>query len=158
MDDDLTRLEEWFGQILSGLSPRERRRAAQKLGQALRRSNIARIAANVQPDGSAMEPRKERRDRHGKVTIAAGAKMFTGLRFARRWRIDAAEDGVEIQPATNAAAYTAAINHFGQTKVIGRLRNGRTIRARYPERRLLGFSGEDERLVLDIVGEMFVMK
>jgi hypothetical protein len=48
-DEDLTRFDEWFGQILQGLAPAERRLAARKLGQALRRSNLKRISSNTIP-------------------------------------------------------------------------------------------------------------
>ena len=154
MADDLARLEEWFGQILHSFSPAERRRAAHKLGLALRRSNLKRIAANVQPDGSAMEEKKARRNRKGRIVEPAGGKMFKGLRYARHWRVDAAPDGVELRPASNLAAYFGAVNQFGLTATVGRLRNGGKIRAKYPERRLLGFSDEDEKLALEIAGEL----
>jgi phage virion morphogenesis protein len=154
MADDLARLEEWFGQILHGFAPAERRRAAHKLGLALRRSNLKRIAANIQPDGSAMEAKKERRNRHGRIVLPAGAKMFQGLRYAKHWRVDAAPDGVEISPSSNLAAYFGAVNQFGLTATVGRLRNGGKIRAKYPERRLLGLSDKDEKLALEIAGQL----
>jgi hypothetical protein len=97
-DDDLTRLDEWLGQILQGLSAPERRSAALKLGQALRRSNLKRIAANVDPDGTPFAPRKPRYDRQGRLRARAGGKMFQGLRYAKHWRIDADETGVELSP------------------------------------------------------------
>lgn len=154
MSEDLARLESWFGQIITALSPPERRRAAAKLGRALRKSNLARISANVEPDGSAMEPKKARYDRRGRLREAAGAKMFTGLRYSKQWRIDAQEDGVEILPSSNIAGHVAAVNQFGETVTVGRLRNGHRIRAKYPERRLLGFSDADEKLALDIAAEL----
>jgi phage virion morphogenesis protein len=107
-DDDLTRLDEWFGQILQGLAPAERRRAAMKLGQALRRSNLKRISSNTNPDGTAFEPRKARYDRKGRLRMKAGAKMFRGLRMAKQWKIDADQDGVEIAPVSPVARAWAA--------------------------------------------------
>lgn len=153
-DKDLTRLDEWFGRILQGLSPADRRRAALKLGQALRRSNLKRIAANIDPDGTPFAPRKARYDRKGRLRTKAGGKMFQGLRYARHWRIDADEDGMELSPASPVAARMAAVSQFGETVTVGRLRNGQRIRARYPERRLLGFSKEDEGLALEIAAAM----
>lgn len=150
MTDDLSRLDEWFGQIMRALSPSERRRAALKLGQALRRSNLARIAANLEPDGSPMERKKARYDEHRRLRAAAGGKMFKGLRFAKKWRIDIADDSVTLRPASNVGARVGAINQFGETATVGRLRNGRSIRTKYPERRLLGFSEGDERLAVDV--------
>jgi phage virion morphogenesis protein len=154
MSNDLSRLDEWFGQIIRSLAPAERRRAAAKLGRALRKSNLARIAANVQPDGTAMEAKKSRLDRRGRLREAAGGKMFQGLRMAKHWRIDASADGVEILPDNNKTAHIAAVNHFGETQTVGRLRNGQTIRYKYPERRLLGFSDSDEKLALDIAAAL----
>lgn len=147
--DALAGLDEFLGRILASLTPAQRRRAALKLGQALRRSNLARIAANVEPDGGAMEARKARRDRRGRLRRKAGGKMFARLRYARNFRIEARSDSVEIAPA-GAIARLAAVHHFGEEDMVGRLRDGRVIRTRYPARRLLGFSREDQTLALDI--------
>ena len=154
MADDLARLEEWFGKILRGMAPAERRRATLKLGQLLRKSNLARISANKQPDGSAMEAKKARLDKRGKIREAAGAKMFRGLRLAAKWRIDAAEDGVELLPVSKTAAKVGAVSQFGETATVGRLRNGRRIRVRYAERLLLGFSREDEDAALGVAAAL----
>ena len=94
--DALAGLDPWLGDILAGLSPAKRKRAATKLGQALRRSNLARITANVEPDGGKMEERKARLDRRGRVRKKAGGKMFRKLRYARQWAIRARSDSVEI--------------------------------------------------------------
>jgi phage virion morphogenesis protein len=150
MADDLARLDLWFGQIMEALSPSQRRRAALKLGQALRKSNLKRIAANVEPDGSKMAQKKARYDRRKRLVEPAGGKMFQGLRYAKQWRINPLDDGVEIVPANNLAGRTGEINQFGETVTVGRLRDGRRIRAKYAERILLGFSDADEKLSLDV--------
>lgn len=154
MANDLARLEEWFGQILAGMEPAQRRKATLKLGRLLRRSNLARIGANVDPDGAPFAPRKPRRDLKGRLRQKARGKMFKGLRKLAKWRIDAAPDGVEIKPVTNTADRVGSVSQFGQTVTVGRLRNGRAIRAKYEERRLLGFSREDEGIALEVAGEM----
>lgn len=153
-DRDLARFETWFGRIIAGLAPAERRRAALGLGQALRAANLRRIAANVDPDGAPMERGKARYDRRGRLRARAGRKMFRGLRAVRNWKIAADEDGVEIAPLNGLIDRLAAINQFAETATIGRLRDGRRIRYRYPERRLLGFSEEDQRLALDIASAL----
>lgn len=153
-DDDLTRLDEWFGQILQGLAPAARRRAAVKLGQALRRSNLKRIGANTNPDGTPFEPRKPRYDRRGRLRMKAGGKMFRGLRMAKQWKIDADEDGVELAPVSPVAAKMGRVSQFGETITVGRLRSGKRIRARYPERKLLGMSDDDEDLAMLIAAQM----
>lgn len=151
--DALAGFDAFFGRILAGLAPAERRRATLKLGQALRRSNLARIAANIEPDGGAMEPRKPRRDRRGRLRRKAGGRMFARLRFARNFRIEARPDSVEIGPSS-AIDRLAAVHHFGEEDVVGRLRDGRVIRTRYPARRLLGFAAEDRDLAARIAAEM----
>jgi len=146
--DDLTGFEEWFGQILAGLAPPPRKRAALKLGEALRRANLARITANVDADGGKFTPRKPRKDRRGR--LRERGKMFRGLRLARNWRLIADPDGVELTPSTHGADRVGAVNQFGEVDTVGRGRDGRLVRYRYPERRLLGFSPDDRQLAVEI--------
>ncbi|MXP24720.1 phage virion morphogenesis protein [Altererythrobacter indicus] len=154
MDDDLSRFEEWFGQILHGLEPAQRRRGAVELGQALRRSNLKRISANIQPDGTAMEPRKPRKEYRSRLLKRNRGKMFRGLRRARNWKISADDEGVEIRPATGTVSNVASVSHFGEVATVGYLRGGSPVRTRYPERRLLGFSEGDKQLALDVAAEL----
>lgn len=152
--DDLNQFNEWFGQILAGLESGQRRRAAVKLGQALRRSNLQRVGQNLEPDGRAMEPRKPRLDRRGRLKKRHTGKMFKGLRRLRNWKIDADADGVEIRPATGAVDRVAAVSHFGEVATVGYLRGGGAIRARYPTRRILGVGPEDEQIALEIAASL----
>ncbi|MCY1672110.1 phage virion morphogenesis protein [Novosphingobium sp. SL115] len=154
-DDDLTRFNDWMGRVLHGLEPAQRKQAALKLGQRLRRSNLQRIAKNVQPDGTAMEPKKARLDRRGRLREKAGGKMFQGLRQLKHWRIDADEKGVGITAASPVVDHAASVSQFGEVQTIGRRQRDRTpIRFRYPVRTLLGFGPEDEDLPVQIMGEM----
>lgn len=148
--DALAGFDEWFGRILQGLSPAKRRTAARKLGQHLRRSNLARITANIQPDGGGMEPRKPRRDRRGRLRKKAGGKMFRKLRFAKNFAIDARPDSVEVKFKSGGAERLAAVHHFGLVGIVGKDRDGKAIKYRYPERRLLGFGAGDEQAALDV--------
>lgn len=150
--DALAGFDQWFGDILAGLSPTQRRKAARQLGQALRRSNLKRIAANVQPDGTAMEPRKPRKDARGRLKERQGGKMFRRLRYARHWKIDARQDSVEILP--KGKANLLAVHHFGLTDKVGTDGERRPIRHRYPVRKLLGFSGEDEQMALEVAASL----
>ncbi|NKJ02812.1 phage virion morphogenesis protein [Novosphingobium sp. SG707] len=154
MADDLSRLDEWFGRIVAGMEPAERRKATLKLGRLLRQANLKRIAANVDPDGAPFALRKPRRDLRGRLRKGARGRMFKGLRKTAKWRIDAAADGVEISPVTNTADRVGSVSQFGLTVTVGRGRDGRKIRAKYAERRLLGFGREDEDLALQVAGEM----
>lgn len=154
MAEDLTEFNEWFGRILAGLSPSERRRAALKLGQELRRANLQRVADNVEPDGRAMEPRKPRLDRSGKIRKRSSGKMFKGLRRLRNWKIDADVDGVEVRPASGSVDRVSAVSQYGEVDTVGRLRDGRSIRYRYPTRRILGFSPDDKRIATEIAASL----
>lgn len=150
--DALAGLDDWLGGILQGLSPAKRKRAAMKLGQALRRSNLARIQANVEPDGAAMEQRKSRLDRRGRIAQRGGGKMFRKLRLARNWSIDARVDSVEISPKGRSTI--PEVHHFGQKGFVGRGPDGRKIFTRYPRRRLLGFGDGDDQLAIDIAAQL----
>ena len=152
--DALAALDQWFGQVLEGLSPAQRKRAGMKLGKALRKSNLERIASNVEPDGGPMEKRKARLDQRGRVRRKAGGKMFRKLRLARNFRITASPDSVEIAPV-GGAAKVASEHHFGLRGFVGRAPDGTKVFTRFPERRLLGFSDADRDLVLDVVSELF---
>ena len=151
--DAMAGLDPWLGSILQGLSPAKRRRAQLKLGQALRRSNLARIKANVEPDGGAMEERKSRLDRRGQVRKKAGGKMFRKLRYARQWKVTARPDSVELAP--NGRSPIPEVHHFGKKGFVGRGPDGRKIFTKYPERRLLGFGKGDDQLAIDVAAELF---
>lgn len=153
-DADLSRLDAWFGKILSALEPGARRRAILKLGQALRRANLARIADNTDPDGVAFAPRKPRFDRDGKLLRIRNRRMYKGLRRMRHWKVDATPDEVAIEPADGRVDRLASVSQFAETATVGRTRRGALIRARYAERRLLGFGREDMDLALDVASEM----
>jgi phage virion morphogenesis protein len=119
--------------IIAGLEPAQRRKATRKLGQLLRRANLKRIGANVDPDGAAFVPRKPRLDQRGRLLRGAGGKMFKGLRKLAKWRIDAAPDGVEISPSPTPPI-VGSVSQFGQTVTVP-VAQWRKIRAKYAERR-----------------------
>lgn len=151
MADDLRDFETWMGRIMAGLAPARRKSAALKLGQALRRANLMRISANVEPDGGAMEKRKAS---GGTVRQKAGGRMFRRLRLAKAWKISTDADGLEIVPASSSIDRVAAVHQFGETDTVARLRDGRTIRTKYPERCLLGLSNDDRLMITEAVGAM----
>jgi phage virion morphogenesis protein len=153
-DEDLHRFEEWFGKIILALAPEQRRRAAAKLGQALRKANLRRIADNVNPDGSVMEGGKSRLDRRGRLRVRAGKRMFRGLKASRNWKLAADAEGLEISTASGLVERIASLSQFGETATVGRTWDGRRIRHRYAVRRLLGFSPDDEALVTDVAADL----
>lgn len=143
IDSNFDQLERFLGRFVTALSPREMRGLASKIGQSLRRENARRIAANVQPDGSAMQAR---RPREGK----ARGKMFRRLRQASILKVTPTADGVTVG-FRGQAQNVARVHHFGEEDVVGRTRDGRTIRARYVARQLLGIGDGDEDAILAAV-------
>jgi len=147
--DDLTAIEPFFGTLAAGLKPAARRKLALKMGRHLRRENAARIARNVQPDGSGMEPRKRRTARKGGRVKKKG-KMFPKIRKAQALRINASPNGVEVGFNNPMIAKTAAAHHYGQVDFVGRKSTGEVIRTRYPVRQLLGFGPDDADALMDL--------
>ncbi|WP_446655222.1 phage virion morphogenesis protein [Blastomonas sp.] len=148
-DTDLTKVEDWLDGLLLRLEPGARRKLAMKVGQSLRRSNAQRIAANKEPDGKAMAARRPRTGPDGKPVRRK--RMFRRLRMARNMRIKATSDSVELDFGDGNAQRIAEVHHDGRTDRVGKTRSGRTIRARYEARRLLGFGGDDMDAVLAAV-------
>ena len=151
-DNPLEELDEWFADILEGLSPAQRRKATRKIGIHLRRAQLDRIKQNVEPDGSPMEKRKARLDRRGRVRRRAGGKMFRKLRAARNWFIKPDQDAVEVGIRTGEKV--ARVHHFGLRGYVGRAPDGTKVYARYPQRRLIGFGKGDLDATLDVASEL----
>lgn len=145
-------LEDWVGQYLDSLAPGQRLQLARKIGRVLRRENARRIRANVQPDGSKMEPRKKRDPNRSARSERArkGGKMFRRIGAARNLRQRATADGVELSIAAKVQA-VAARHHHGRIGTVGKKRDGTPIRVKYPKRRLLGLANADRDAITDLV-------
>lgn len=146
MTDDLGQLEPWLQKYARNLTPGARKKLAMAMMRELRRANAQRIGANVDPDGAKMEARKPRREKRKRGRPGA---MFRKLRLARNMKIKANADGGELGFRNPLVERTAAIHHFGLEGRVGQTKNGREIRTRYAERRLLGFGAEDQRRIMD---------
>lgn len=149
MSDNFDQLAPWVAAIADRFGDGNMRKIARKIGLALRRVNAARIAANVQPDGSAMEPRKKRplRDRK-KHRVRNKGRMFPKIKLARNMTVDASADQVELRFAPKVAR-TAEVHHFGLRDRVARFRGAPQVR--YPARELLGFGAADDDAVLAAV-------
>ncbi len=133
--------------LAARLSPSQRRTLARRIGQHLRRSNAERVAANQQPDGSAMEPRKPRLRRDGDRVRKKG-RMFRKIALARNMKIDAEEDGVSLSFVGDVRK-TAEVHHFGLRDRVARFRGAPEVQ--YPARRLMGFGDEDPDAIMQAV-------
>ncbi len=72
--------------LIANLSLQARRQLGRKIGQALRKRQSNRIARQQNPDGSAFEPRKPRKEFRKKGRIKRKA-MFAKLRTARHLKV-----------------------------------------------------------------------
>lgn len=145
MADDFTRLEPWLAGLAAKLTPGQTIRLARKVGQSLRRANAQRIAANVKPDGDAMEPRKKRRRDQRRAEERAGrvrkkGKMFPKIRLVRNMRVKPTAADVSIG-FTPQVARAASVHHYGLRDRVARFRGAPEVR--YPARPLLGFGKDD---------------
>lgn len=149
--DDLSALEDWAGALLANMDPAARRKVAVDVGRQLRRSQQKRIAAQRNPDGSAYEPRKARRDRAGQLRQKAGRikrkAMFAKLRTARFLKVEATGDGVAIG-FTGRAMRLARVHQDGETSSVARGK-----RYTYPIRQLLGLTDADREMIRDALME-----
>lgn len=149
MADGFAELESFLTAELAKLSPARRRRMTRKIGMEIRKANAKRIAENIQPDGSAMQARKPRTLAAGKGAIKRG-RMFRKMRLARSFKITPSANGVSVG-FEGPVAHTARAHQYGLTDFVGRTEAGKTVRAKYPKRVLLGFAPEDLEMIADTV-------
>lgn len=144
MDDDLTRLETWAAPLLTKLGPQQRSKVARSIARSLRQSQAQRIAQQQNPDGSAFEPRKPRlREKKGRIRRAA---MFGKLRTAKFMRVKYNPDSAGVEFAARVQRIARVHQEGGSDRVS---KDGP--RVRYPQRKLLGFSREDLRLIQNLL-------
>ncbi|WP_043615152.1 phage virion morphogenesis protein [Chromobacterium violaceum] len=137
------RYEDTLAGLLAGLDGKARRQLAREIARQLRQSQQKRIAAQLNPDGSAFAPRKPQiQDKKGAIRRA----MFSKLRTAKWLK-------------TEANAGGAAVGFIGEVERIARVhqyglrdraqRGGREVQ--YPARALLGFAGQDIEAIAEKV-------
>lgn len=143
--DPLTALEDWVAPLLAQLGPAERRKLARSIGQTLRRSQAARIAAQQNPDGSAYIPRKplgKARQQPGRMRRG----MFTKLRMARHLQLQTTDEAVAI----GFLGRTARIARVHQEGLRDAVEPGGP-QYQYPQRVLLGLTDADREQIQDLL-------
>lgn len=148
MADDFRRLAPWLQQVAARFDDRSRLKMGRKIAQALRKLNAKRIAANVQPDGTAMEPRRQQTESVVRKKVRESGKMFKRMKLAKNMPIRVHADQIEIS-FNSKMAQTAAVHHYGLRDRVARFRGAPSVR--YPRRELLGFGPEDEAEIIDII-------
>lgn len=145
MADDLQALEEWAGAFLRKLDPAERRKLALSIGNKLRRSQVERIRAQQNPDGTAFEPRKKPTGRfRNKKGAIKRRVMFAKLATSRFLKLKTSPDMITV-------------GFFGRVAHIARVhQEGLSDRVtptgmiyQYPARRLIGFTNADRQMIRD---------
>ena len=139
-------IEARFGALFAALAPAARRALATAIAKQLRQSQMRRIAAQKNPDGSDFEPRKLQL-RHKKKKLRAG--MFRKLRTSRFLKADGSADSAVVS-FTRDVERIARVHQFGLRDKVSRKS---AVEVEYPVRQLLGISAEDEmsltRLITD---------
>lgn len=139
--------------LINNLSPQARRQLARNIGQALRKNQQARIARQENPDGTAFEPRKPKKEFGKKKGRIKRKAMFAKLRTARYFKIQS--NANEVTVGFNGSSATIAnVHQYGLTGTVDRTRN---IKAQYAQRELLGFSQSDLDVIEDLILEQLSM-
>ena len=135
--------------LIANLSPQARRQLGRKIGQALRKSQSNRIARQQNPDGSAFEPRKPRKEFGKKKGRIKRKAMFAKLRTARYLKVRS--NGNEVSVGFNgSSAAIAAVHQYGLSASPSK---NKDFKVQYAQRELLGFAEEDIEMI-----ERFVLR
>ena len=135
--------------LIANLSPQARRQLGRKIGQALRKSQSSRIARQQNPDGSAFEPRKPRKEFRKKKGRIKRKAMFAKLRTARHLKVRS--NGNEVSVGFNgSSAAIAAVHQYGLSASPSK---NKDFKVQYAQRELLGFTEEDIEMI-----ERFVLR
>ena len=135
--------------LINNLSPQARRQLARNIGQALRKNQQARIARQENPDGTAFEPRKPRKEFGKKKGRVKRKAMFAKLRTARYFKIQSNANEVSVG-FNGSSAMIAKVHQYGLMSSPSKTKD---FKVRYAQRELLGFSQSDLEIIEDLVIE-----
>lgn len=133
--------------LINNLSPQSRRQLARNIGQALRKNQQARIARQENPDGTAFEPRKPRKEFGKKKGRIKRKAMFAKLRTARYFKIQSNANEVSVG-FNGSSAMIAKVHQYG---LMSSPSKAKDFKVRYAQRELLGFSQSDLDVIEDLV-------
>lgn len=135
--------------LINNLSPQARRQLARNIGQALRKNQQARIARQENPDGTAFEPRKPRKEFGKKKGRIKRKAMFAKLRTARYLKIQSNANEVSVG-FNGSSEMIAKVHQYGLMSSPSKTKD---FKVRYAQRELLGFSQSDLDIIEDLVIE-----
>lgn len=133
--------------LINNLSPQARRQLARNIGQALRKNQQARIARQENPDGTAFEPRKPRKEFGKKKGRIKRKAMFAKLRTARYFKIQSNANEVSVG-FNGSSAMIAKVHQYGLMSSPSKTKDFKVL---YAQRELLGFSQSDLDVIEDLV-------
>ena len=137
------RYEDALSSLLANMDGKARRQLARDIAKQLRQSQQRRIAAQLNPDGSAFEKRKPQvRAQKGKLRRT----MFSKLRTAKYLKTDAKPDAA-VLGFISTVGRIAAVHQYG---LRDRAQKGGH-EVQYPSRQLLGFTDADIDAIRDAV-------
>lgn len=136
-------VDQWAAALIARLDRKERRKLATDIGRQLRRSNLARIRQQVDPDGNPFDPRKPRRNKKGGIRRR---RMFMKLATAKHLKVKPSREGVKVG-FFGRAARIARVHHEGLEDRVAP--EGPTVR--FPRRRLLGITRDDRNAITDLL-------
>ena len=145
MTDDLGQLEALAGSLLRNLSAPQRRGLLRRMARALQQGQSRRIAAQLNPDGTPFQPRKQSAIRQQRGAVRRKA-MFTALRRAKFLRSDADDTGFWVG-FTGRASRIASVHQYG-------LRDRPSLRTKpvaYPVRQIVGDTPAERGMLLDML-------
>ncbi len=136
------RFDEQLAGLLTNMDGKARRQLAREIAKQLRQSQQRRIAAQLNPDGSAFDKRKPQlRQQKGKLRRT----MFSKLRTAKYLKTEAKADAAVVGFVSQVGRI-AAVHQYG---LRDRAQKGGP-EVQYPVRQLLGFSDADIETVSDL--------
>ena len=148
---ELAPLDAWCTGLLENLQPAQRRALAREMARRLRESQAKRIAAQLNPDGSAFEPRKtQARGKRGAIR----RKMFSKIRTTKWMKMESTPDSAIVTFAAGVQAM-AKVHQHGLRDRVNRRRDkygSKGPEVTYPQRQLLGFTQHD----VDMVGSLML--
>lgn len=151
--DDVAALEAELARLIAAVAPDQRRGLAMRIGRELRRSQAARIAAQLNPDGAPFAPRKPKehgRDRRGAIKRRARpAPMFRKLRTMRWLTMEATSEEVAIGFANSSAARIALVHQKGLRDRVSKKAGSPEVT--YAARGILGLTAVETARILDLV-------
>lgn len=136
-------IDAFAADLIAGLGASDRKTLSREIALRLRKSQQQRIAMQLNPDGTAYEPRKiQLRHKPGKIK----RDMFSKLRTSKYLKDTSTADAA-IVGFTSAVSPIARVHQLGLRDRV----NKRGTEADYPARQLLGISASDESMIMDLI-------